>query len=209
MFCENEGSAQGSGCSASDIQLNCKERTQSWLYSLSLHHTCKDTEKAFQTSGSIVTTVNPAWILICYLQIGYGMDAGSTISPLLHCVFNTSLPRKTKYLLYFALPNWRDRGSKQLWFYLIERWGFLPIFFFLREEKKYFLWASLWSALWNVFFSLYSDIPWLSSWVLLHPCHWNILLLLHNFSTGSKYKMRRITDAFIICWQFLEVFLGL
>lgn len=77
MFCENEGSAQGSGCSVSDMHLNWKERKQSWLYSLSLHHTCKDTENAFQTSGSIVTTVHAAWILICYLQMGYSMDAAA------------------------------------------------------------------------------------------------------------------------------------
>lgn len=159
MFCENEGWAQGSGCLVSDTQLDWKERKQSWLYSLSLHHTCKDTEKAFQTSGSIVTTVHPAWILICYLQIGYGMDAGSTISPLLHCVFNTSLQRKTKYLLYFALPNWRDRGSQELWLYFIERWSFLSIFFFLKRKirkKKSF------GHLSDLFFGMYFSL-----WVLI------------------------------------------
>lgn len=51
----------------------------------SSHHACKDGEKAFQTSGSIVMALNPAWILVYnYLHIGYGMDTGSTISPLLY-----------------------------------------------------------------------------------------------------------------------------
>lgn len=93
-----------------------------------LHHTCKDTEKAFQTSGSIVTTVHPAWILICYLEIGYGMDAGSTISLLLHSVFNTSLQRKTKYLLHFALPSWRDGAPNSCSFILL-RGGVFCLFF--------------------------------------------------------------------------------
>lgn len=48
-----------------------------------LHHTCKDGEAVFQTSGSSVMAVNPAQILIySYLHIGYSMDTGSTISPL-------------------------------------------------------------------------------------------------------------------------------